>query len=228
MKKISLALLLIVLSLSEIAASNVVDVKTDSVMPSDSKAMVKSKFQTWMSALPRNVLRASVGPAWITSEFHTPKNIYKRKSGFGVTADYQHLWRSGFGFGINYLFYNTSFDEGFDVQMHYLGPSFVCSFMLGTKCRFDGAFGVGYSRYTESVDGIRNGIRYDLSESQNRIGTMFEFGIEYKLTNTCAIGAQINLLSTSLKEPENVPQYNNGKKEGISRADALIGLRYYF
>lgn len=179
-------------------------------------------------ANPRDVLKMSAGPSWIVSEIETRSQIYKSKSGFSFGADYQHIWRSGLGIGINFMYFGTSFDEGFSMRMFYLGPSIVGSLMFGQKWRWDSSLGLGFSHYTEELDGGHYGYYSSNSKtsySENRLGAMFQTGLEYMLSKNIGIGLQITLTTTSLKEPEGY-----GDKYdfyGIRRIDPQIGLRCY-
>lgn len=174
---------------------------------------------------PRNVLRIGAGPAWIVSEIETFKALYKSKIGFSLSADYQHLWRSGIGIGVNYLYYGTSFDEGFDIRMHYFGPSIVASVMLGQKWRWASSFGIGYTHYKESATDSRLRVYANDDGSTGRVGTMFKTGFEYMLSKNVGIGLQIDFFVMSLKKPEGL-----GDKYdfyGIRRIDPQMSIQYY-
>lgn len=172
--------------------------------------------------IPHDVLRISAGPAWITSEFETPVRTYKSKLGFAASAEYQHFWKYGFGLGINYIYYGTSFDEGFKVNMHYLGPTFSFDSNLGRKWIYDAAFGIGYTYYKESFSTAI----YNVSETQNRLGVMFRLGIDYKVSEKIGIGFHISGLTMRMKKPED---YDDDKYDfyGIRHLDPLLGIRIY-
>lgn len=175
---------------------------------------------------PRDILQISAGPSWITSRIVTSAGYYDSKLGFGLTADYQHLWRNGLGIGVNYMYYSTSFDEGFSVRMHYIGPSLVGSIMLGSNWRLNASLGLGYSYYKEYGD-----ISYDTLwmqdeySAESALGTLAQMGIEYKLSKQVGIGLQINSLLMPMKKPDDY--YLDYNFYGIKRTDVLIGLRYY-
>ena len=177
---------------------------------------------------PANVFKLSVGPAWITSEIVTERQRYKSKLGIGVTADYQHLWRSGLGVGVSYLYYGTSFEGDYSMRIHYIGPAFVCSTKLGDKWRWDVALSLGYTLYKEIVNGSHQGMLFrDASATESRLGFTGQMGIEYMVSREVGIGFQINTFTVSMKKPEG---YNISSDEfyGIRRMDTLLGLRYYF
>jgi len=178
-------------------------------------------------ANPSDVLKINAGPSWIVSELVTPYSIYKSKLGISLGADYQHIWRSGLGIGVNFMYFGTSFDEGFSMRMFYLGPSIVGSLMVGQKWRWDASLGLGFSHYMEELDGGRYYSYYDTntSYSENRLGAMFQTGLEYMLSRNVSIGLQITLTTVSLKKPEGYDDKYDFY--GIRRIDPQIGIRCY-
>ena len=179
-------------------------------------------------ANPKDVLKISGGPSWIVSELVTPYQTYKSKLGISLGADYQHIWRSGLGIGVNFTYFGTSFDEGFSLRMFYIGPSVVGSLMFGQKWRWDASLGLGFSHYTEEYDGGYYSY-YDsnsnTSYSENRLGVMFQTGLEYMLSKNISIGLQINITTMSLKKPEGYDDKYDFY--GIRRIDPQIGIRCY-
>lgn len=179
-------------------------------------------------ANPKDVLKISGGPSWIVSELVTPYQTYKSKLGISLGADYQHIWRSGLGIGVNFTYFGTSFDEGFSLRMFYIGPSIVGSLMFGQKWRWDASLGLGFSHYTEEYDGgyySYYGSNSNTSYSENRLGVMFQTGLEYMLSKNISIGLQINITTMSLKKPEGYDDKYDFY--GIRRIDPQIGIRCY-
>ncbi|MBR1546301.1 MAG: porin family protein [Prevotella sp.] len=169
---------------------------------------------------PSNILKMSIGPSWITSEIQTPTRAYKNKMGFCVDIDYQHLWKSGLGVGINYLYHSTSFDEGYSIKMHYIGPSIVASMKFGDNWRMDASLGLGYSVCKED-----NGYFIE-DHSESNLGVLAQLGIEYMLSKSIGIGIQFNGFNMRMKRPDDI---NTSKYDfyGIKRLDATLGLRFY-
>lgn len=168
---------------------------------------------------PKDIIKVNAGPSWITSEIVTYNRTYKNKMGFGFGIDYQHLWRSGIGLGINYMYHYTSFEGDFSATMHYIGPSLIGSIKLGSSWRMDAALGIGYSVYREAY-GMAG------EESKSNVGAMVQLGIEYMLSKRVGLGFQLNSLTMSMKRPDDIDtkQYDF---YGIKRADAQLGLRFY-
>ena len=169
---------------------------------------------------PSDIIKVNAGPSWITSKVETSRRIYNSKMGYAFNVDYQHLWRMGLGLGINYIYFGTSFDEGFDVRMHYIGPSFVVSWKPGEKWRLDASLGAGYSSYTEKVSGHQG----SASATESSAGILCQIGVDYMLSKRIAIGFQSNAFTMSLKRPEGYDKYDF---YGIRRIDTLLGIRFY-
>ena len=218
MKKNIVFFLLFCLAPSICQATPRVPTEQDETIPSQLVDSVGKKSQ--------DIIRLNVGPGWIVSEIETDYSVYKRKVGFSASADYLHFWKSGWGLGANYMFYNTSFDEGFSTTIHYIGPCVAGSTKFGSKWRWDSTLGVGYAYYKESVSTNYGGISYDLSAGQGRLGSIVQTGIEYKISEKIGIGLQMNGFVMSLKKPE---EYNNDKYDfyGIKRFDVQVGARIY-
>lgn len=167
---------------------------------------------------PRNILRFSVGPSWLISDFQVGKRVYKSKCGVDVSVDYDHVWTSGLGLGVNYLHNYTSFEEGFDQRLDYIGPSLVLA-LPSDKWRWDMALGFGYCRYSESVG--------NLSVSESHVAPLMRMGLEYKVSDQIALGAQMNMITVKLDKPEGFELKDN-EFYGIKRFGIQVGMRYYF
>ena len=167
---------------------------------------------------PRNILRFSVGPSWMTSNFQVGNKIYESKCGVDVEVDYDHVWVSGFGIGVNYLHNYTSFEEGFAQRLNYIGPSLVLA-LPSDKWRWDMAMGFGYCSYSESVGKV--------SVSESHIAPLMRIGLEYKVSKQIALGAQMNMITVKLDKPDDVVLKEN-EFYGIRRIGLQVGMRYYF
>lgn len=169
-------------------------------------------------ASPKDIVKLSAGPAWITSEVQTPQGKYNRKSGFSLGADYMHLWESGLGIGVNTLYFGSKFDEGIKVRLFYLGPSFVGSLTFADKWRAETSFGLGYCMYKEMMG--------PLEETSNNLGFLGQIGIEYMVSRNVGIGLHLNSFLVTMKRPEG---YNTDKYDyyGLKHIDLMFGVRFY-
>ena len=174
---------------------------------------------------PNSILKINVGPSWLMSDFIVGSTTYEKLQGFSLNANYQHLWRSGLGFGVNYRYNTTSFGLNSSIKLHYIGPSFVGSIKFGRLLRADAAFGLGYGSYSENS----NINSYDLTNEtleKSGLGYLYQLGIELMATKHVGLGLQFNAFIMKLKRPE---RFDTEKYDfyGVKQLDALIGLRFY-
>lgn len=183
-------------------------------------AVVKQQIDRMerMKNLPANVLKVSFGPSWITSRYITPVKEHKSKLGMEFALGYEHLWKSGFGFGIDYLHFNTTFDENYGVKLNYLGPSLVLGYMIGEKWRWGCQLGLGLSTCSESYGGS--------SEKESNIGMMGGLNVDYMLSKHVGLGISWNTLTMYQKKPADL-QLDDNEFYGIRRMNLLAGLRIY-
>ena len=168
---------------------------------------------------PRNMLRVAIGPSWLVSKYQTGYREYSSRCGLDIAADYGHYWRSGLGIGANYLHDYTSFDEGIDMRVNYIGPYVGFAYMLGGKWRLGAGIGLGYGWYSESAGGI--------SHSEGRLGTLISLNAEYMTSKNFGIGLQMNMFTMRLKKPDGFVLKDN-EFYGIRRLGAMLALHYYF
>ena len=180
--------------------------------------MARQRFTERYEQAPRNIVRLNVGPSWMISKYELGNKVYKSKIGIDVTVDYDHVWKSGLGIGVNYLHNYTSLDEGISLRLNYIGPSFVVALPL-RKSRWDIAVGFGYCQYSESMG--------SLSYSESHVAPLMRIGYEYKLGQNIALGLQTNLISMKLDEPDGI-ELDKNEFYGIRRVGIQAGLRYYF
>jgi len=168
---------------------------------------------------PKNIISANIGYGIVTSKIYTDSREYKNKGGFTADLTYQHFWKNFLGVGVDFSYFHSSFDEGFDMDLLYIGPNIGASFKLGTKWRYDATLSLGYGNYKESLWG--------LSYSEGRFAGKLGMNLEYMCTKNIGLGIKISAFSMSLKEPEG---YNGNKDDhyGINRFDLLGGIRFYF
>lgn len=171
-----------------------------------------------MANTPHNIIKVSAGPSWINSKIDMGHRVYSSKVGFEYALQYQHIFRI-IGFGVDFLHYSTSFDEGSDLNLLYVGPSMAFKYSLGKKWLLDASVGVGYSQYKEKAQGF--------SYTEGKLGVMGEVGIEYMLSKHVGLGIQANALSMRMKKPEGYHMEDN-EFYGIQRINLMGGVRFYF
>lgn len=175
------------------------------------------KRDSIMENAPRNVYRVSVGPSWLTSTYQLGNYLYKSRRGIDMAVDYEHVWHSVVGFGINYMRNNTSFDEGAKTRIDYIGPSLVLSYPFG-KMRYHMAIGAGYCRFSESSPFN--------SHSENKVSPLIRIGLEYRLFTHMAFGVQMDIYSLHMDKPDDIIM-EKGEVYGFQRAGLKAGISVY-
>ena len=176
---------------------------------------------------PTSILKVNCGPSIMTSELVAGSKTYKNETGFALDVDYQHLWHSGLGFGINYLYHKTSLESNYSIAMHYIGPSFVASHQFGQYVRVDGSLGIGCSFLREDYD--TDAYAHVTRDNLEKTGIAFlaQLGIDFMATKHIGLGLQLNSYVTKLKRPKNV-NTDRWSFYGVKQIDILFGARYYF
>ena len=206
---------------------------------------------------PRNAFKVSGGMSLVTSQVNAP--VYrggypgtwsmKGLLGFDLTSTYEHIWKPGIGFGIDYAYSRSKLkgDLG-NFQQHYLGASFVYAYRGWKHFGLEGAVGFGYVHYKEkpnvdAVVGIQGvGQRFPdnyFDYSDDGFGGMMRFGVEYRFNGHIGIGVEASYFITEFLHDEETPGYNNpyydyynstskNNIDGIERFNILAGLRFYF
>lgn len=163
---------------------------------------------------PSNTLEANVGYGWITSALYSVTGEkYKGKGGMEWGIAYDHVFRSGFGFGAQYAGCRVTLPDG-DMNLSYIAPSFVLRernkhWIL--KCA------VGAGAFIFSQGGYR----------VTRLGINATLGIEYMVSKSVGIGVSCNAINVSLPKQEGV-DLGEEEHSGISRINLLGGARFYF
>lgn len=177
------------------------------------------RFQERKQTMPLNLFRVAIGPSWLASKYELNNRVYTKKRGADFDLDIEHLWKSGFGIGVNAVHNYTSFEEGVDMYFNYIGPSLVLAYMFTDKCRFDMGFGLGLGVLKESS--------FYASDTNSRLSTMLKIGVEYMASDRVGLGLQMNALTMRMKKPDDVVLEKN-EFYGIQRAGVQLSFNYYF
>ena len=163
-----------------------------------------------------NKVKVSSGPMWVDSKMYvSSENYIKNQRGFDVMVDYQHLWSSGIGVGVDYAYNRTSYSKWGHFTLIYLGPSFVYAYRGLNRFTFDVTAGLGYAYYMEPG--------YD----HHGMGFMLKLGAEYQLFSNVGVGVEFSRISTAYIKPEGL-LIPDDESYGIARYGVLAGLRFYF
>ncbi len=161
---------------------------------------------------PSNTFEASIGYGWITSDIYSSTGEkYGTKGGMEWNLEYNHVFRSGFGFGLQYSGCKVSIPEG-DMSLSYVAPSMVLRRKMDNwifKC------GVGVGAFFYSQSGYNT----------TRLGVSTTLGMEYMVAKSVGLGLSVNAIGASLPEQEGLPE---DQTSGIGRLNVTGGIRFYF
>lgn len=172
----------------------------------------------------RNTMLINVGYSGIASEYILPNGAEGNpKSGLEISAAYQWTSHSGYGAGLRYNGYFSSFINGgeqLNLALHYIGAEFVLR-QESRRWIFRESMGLGYARYTEK-QGLSSG-------SLRGLGLHIQFDAEYKLTPNIGLGAGIGIYTASFPSANQLMKAYTGKsRAGIGRSSLNGGVRFYF
>ena len=190
---------------------NVTGEETYSVpVPINSENM--SHAETSKSPFHHSTFYANIGYAFMTNKFYLPKGAsgHPRK-GMDWQVGYDWVSRSGFGAGLMYSGYKSSYSYSHvdvNVGLAYIAPQFVMKQKVG-RWGIEEKFGIGYS---ESLSGF---------------GYNFLVGAEYYLSDHIGIGANLGYIGSSLPKQDNI-DYKDGEHSGIFRLHLDAGIRFHF
>lgn len=161
---------------------------------------------------PANTFEASIGYGWITSDIYSSTGEkYGSKGGMEWNLEYNHVFRSGFGFGLQYSGCKVSVPEG-DMSLSYVAPSVVLRRKIDSwifKC------GVGVGAFFYSQSGY----------NATSVGVSTTLGMEYMVAKSVGLGLSVNAIGASLPDQEGLPEDQNS---GIGRLNVTGGIRFYF
>ena len=203
-------------NIDAVSAIQKAELNNDTELANMARAQI-SKYERAVNN-PKNIFSADFGYGIVTSKIVTDRREYKNKGGFSADLFYQHFWTL-LGVGADFNYFHTSFDEGYDVDLLYIGPSVALGLKLGEKWRFDVTLSLGYGNYKES--------KWGLSYSEGGFAAKSGLNLEYMCTKNIGIGIRINAFSMSLKKPDGF-KLNKDDFYGIRKTDILGGLRFYF
>ena len=165
---------------------------------------------------------ASIGYAFMTNKYYLPKSASGNpKNGLDWQLGYDWVSRNGFGAGLMYSGYKSSYsysNKDVNVGLAYIAPQFVMKQKVG-RWGIEERFGLGYFKHRESVENV--------SASLSGFGYNFLFGAEYYLSDHVGIGANIGYIGSSLPKQDGA-NYEDGEHSGIFRFHLDAGIRFHF
>ena len=147
-------------------------------------------------------------------EYAYPKAIiHKASLSLDLSVDYAHTFKSGLGFGLNFI---QSHLNAIGCNDFYAGASVYYGFLVKNRWYFDASIGAGYAGN-------------DYSDSKNGFGLFEQLGAHYKFTRHWGVGAEIRLLNCFYKEPDGWDEVaGKDVSFGTKRVALTLGVQYYF
>lgn len=174
------------------------------------------------SAFQHHTFYANMGYAFITSKFYLPQGATGHpKNGLDWQLGYDWMSKSGFGAGLMYAGYRSSFTytgADYKIGLTYVAPQFVMRQQSG-RWSFEEKAGIGYFNYKESANAE--------SASSAGVGYNFLLGAEYALSKHIGIGGNIGYIASSLSEQAGTAQ-SEDDSSGIFRLHFNVGVRFHF
>lgn len=178
--------------------------------------------ETKKDPFQHNTFYANIGYAFITIEYYLPQGASGNpKKGLDWQLGYEWLSRSGFGAGLLYSGYKSSYTQNrmdINVGLTYIAPQFVMKQMVG-RWIFQENLGLGYFSYRESVE--------EISASLSGVGYNVALGAEYLLSKHVGIGVNLGYIASSLPKQEHV-DYGKDDQSGVFRLHFDAGIRFHF
>lgn len=170
-----------------------------------------------------NTFYANIGYAFIVSKYYLPTGgSGNPKNGLDWQVGYDWVARSGFGAGLLYSGYKSSYTySGLDIKvgLTYIAPQFVMKQTIN-QWVLEEKVGIGYFSYRESIK--------DLSESLSGVGYNFMLGAEYLFSKHVGVGLNIGYVGGSLPDRDDVSYANEEEHTGVFRLTFDAGVRFHF
>lgn len=171
---------------------------------------------------PSNSLSLAIGPSFMASRYQVGTTEFKSKWGLGVTADYEHVWKSGFGLGLNYLYDFKSYEymnSDIKLRLNYIGPCAAFEYLVSENWRWGVGIGLGCGWFSEKY--------WAESNTESHLATLIRLKTEFKVSNSFGVGLQMNVFTMRMKKPDDFVLKDN-EFYGIRNLGFLLSFHYYF
>lgn len=206
---------------------NVVDdnaVDTNAVSPAvKAHEYSMGKLSEWVKKhkLPSNIVKLSVGPAWITSKVYVGSEEFSGISAFNLMFQYSHLWKTGWGCGLqafqsHFKVGDSSYSNyGGSANIFYLGPSLTYAYRTDKGWLWTMNYSMGYTSIDEA-------------DSYSGFGMTFDIGVDYMLTKHIGVGVDVMEYTGYFKAPAEWKQEHSDMRYGYAQIGIFAGIRAYF
>ena len=160
----------------------------------------------------------------------------KLRHGLSWDAKLNRYYGRGLGWGLVYSGFASTAkhsvsDDDNHVLLTYIGPTFVGKTSFG-KIELKSEAGIGYFRYWQKAGGSVTGA----TVTGNTIGSHVAVGLNYKTSQTSAIGFEVSYFGGGTFDELNVKGNAGGsstkvsldEKMGASKLSFTIGFRHFF
>ena len=163
-----------------------------------------------------NCVKTDFNLGWFISDFEDRDgDKHSGLFGTGFSVSYNHVFKQGFGFGLDYIMENGNDDN---IKTQFIGPSFVYAGTHGNWV-IDCSAGLG-----------EGGLKYDLARGDraNRGGLGFFLQVEAQrhISKHFGIAAGFRLLGSGVMDTWDEDDYSISP--GFATARFTIGPRFYF
>lgn len=159
-----------------------------------------------------NSVKADFNCGWFISKFEDRYgNSHRGIFGTGFSVSYEHVFKPGVGFGLNYIMENGNED---DIKTQFIGPSAVYAGSFGSWT-FSYSVGLGLGKI--NYDSYRMG-HYD----DNGFGYYAQVEAQKRFSDHFGIAAGIRVLDITTSVSD------DGDMTGTGSFRFTIGPRFYF
>ena len=161
----------------------------------------------------KNCVKADYNFGWFISKIIDKDGKgHRGLFGDGISLMYEHVFKNGWGFGINGIFEKKTEE----VYTGMIGPSLVC-YKSRDKWTYGYSIGVGYGRF--DIDSERFG-----HTDKTGIGYFVQIEGERRLNKWLGLGAGMRILDITSVDSD---KYNS-RHQGTGSLRFTVGPRFYF
>jgi hypothetical protein len=175
--------------------------QTESTLPTSSLS------SEWRSEELRNIVRLGYGIGVLTSKVIDFNKTYSHASILPLTVDYEHVWDSGMGCGINA---SQGYLKATGNNEFYVGASFVAAYTFSRGWRLSASTGLGLAVNDFGVGGSKSGL-----------GSLSTAYISYKLLRHWGVALGARASTSSYRRPKDWEG-----RYGATHYDLSVGVTY--
>ena len=157
-------------------------------------------------------MAVSIGNSSLKSKIYSSRDVYTGERGLDVMVEYDYVYPSHFGLGITIAFNRTKLPyDNIWIKQLFAGPSLVYAGYLGKKWWGKADLGLGYGNFIND------------NTIDSGIGGKSSLSIDYMVTPTIGIGAQLSAFTTFFGKSKDYGR--DGETDGVARLGFAISIR---